>query len=99
MSLSTQLAWVCATSSGPDEPGRGGGELVTVDQPDAGLDRIDAERRVRDVEERHRRQDLALDRAGRRAGGARDAFEDQRRAGHRVQNLAVLVCRGDERSR
>ena len=38
-----------------------GGELVAVDEPDAGLDRVDAEPGVGDVEERHRRQDLELD--------------------------------------
>jgi hypothetical protein len=36
--------------------GGGGGELVAVDEPDAGLDRIDAESGPGDVEERHRRQ-------------------------------------------
>ena len=37
------------------------GELVSVDQAHTGLDRVDAESSEGDVEERHRRQDDALD--------------------------------------
>ena len=95
MSDSTQLAWVWATSSAPVTSGRGGGELVAVDQPDAGLDRIDAEPRPHDVEERHRRQHDALD-AGVGAQRAHRSLEHERRAGHGVQHLAVLGRGGDE---
>ncbi len=75
--------------------GRRGGEVVTVDEADARLDRIDAEPGVGDVEERHRGQDLELD--VRRAVGAsfpqvaHGAFEHERRAGHGVQDLAVVA--------
>ena len=43
MSDSTQLACVWATSTAPTCAGGSGGELVAVDQPHAGLDRVDAE--------------------------------------------------------
>ena len=77
--------------------GGGGGELVAVDEPHAGLDRIDAEPGVCDVEERHRRKDREADVGGRSGADAalaqiaHGAFEDERRAGHRVQDLAVLA--------
>ena len=59
MSDSTQSAWVWAISSGAGGAGRGGGELVAVDQTHAGLDRVDAEAGPHEVEERHRRQHVA----------------------------------------
>ena len=41
--------------------GGGCGELVAVDEADAGVDRIDPEARPGDVEERHRREDDQVD--------------------------------------
>ena len=53
--------------------GRLGREAPAVDQPDAERDRIDAEARPRQVEERQRRQHLHLDARRRRAGARRCA--------------------------
>ena len=78
------------------DAGRGGGELVPVDQPHTRLDGIDAEPRPRQVEERHRRQHDAVD-ALVGLQQAHRALEHERRSGHRVQHLAVLDRRGDER--
>ena len=77
-------------------PGRGGGEVVTVDQPDTGLDRVDAEARPGQVEERHRREHVDVH----PAVGAQQldrTLQHERRAGDRVQDLAVLGRRGHER--
>ena len=76
-------------------PGRCGGELVSVDHGHAGLDGVDAEARIRKVEERHRGVHDALDaRVGTQE--PHGALEDQRRAGHCVQHLTVLLRGGHQ---
>ena len=79
----------------PGRPGCRRGELVAVDEPNRCLDRVDAEPRPRDVEERHRRQQGALDAF---VGEQRShrAFEHEWRARDGVQHLAVLERRRDE---
>ncbi len=77
------------------QTGGGGGELVAVDQRDALLDGVDAERGVGDVEERQRRQDRGDD-AVVVAQHPYRAFEHERRTGDGVEDLAVHGGRGDE---
>ena len=77
-------------------PGRGGGEVVTVDQPDAGLDGVDAEARPDQVEERHRREHVD----GHPAVAAQQldrTLQHERRTGDGVQDVAVLGRRRHER--
>ena len=75
--------------------GRGRGEFVTVDEADAGLDRVDAEPGPGHVEERHRRQHVELDSSRRRRSVqvAHRSFEHERRPGHGVEDLAVVARR------
>ena len=73
----------------------GAGELVPVDEAHAGLDRIDAEARPGDVEERQRRQHVAPDPLVGSEQRHR-AFEDERRPGDGVEDLGVLGGTGDE---
>ena len=79
----------------PSVAGGSRDELVTVDQSHPGLDRVDARAGEGDVEERHRREHAALD-ALVVAQALHRAFEHERRAGHGVQDVAVLGGRGDE---
>ncbi len=72
------------------------GELVTVDQADTGLDRIDAESRPGHVEERHRRSDVAVDVVTCEQVPNR-ALEHERRPGDRVQDLTVFGSGRSER--
>ena len=71
---------------------------MAIDQPDTGLDRIDAEPGPSNVEERQSRQDVEFDQAARGtlAEVTNRALEDERRSGNGVQNLAVVICGGDE---
>ncbi len=77
---------------------RGDGEVVAVDQSDAFLDRIDPEPCPRDVEERHGRSDVECDTGGRASVAeiAHRALEDQRRAGHGVEDRTVFDDVGEE---
>ena len=64
-------------------------EPVTVDQPHAGLDRVDPQPGPHEVEERHRRKHgdgdpIVVEQNPNRA------LQHERRAGNRVQHLAVL---------
>ena len=80
----------------PAFAGGGGGEVVPVDQSHTGFDRVDAEPRPGDVEKRHRGHDVDVDAVVARctlAKVANGALEHERRAGHGVQNLAVLDAR------
>ena len=71
------------------------GELVAVDQPNAGLDRVHTEAGEGDVEERHRRQDRALDSAvGAEMTNA--ALQHQRRSRHGIEDVAMGCRRGNE---
>jgi hypothetical protein len=72
-----------------------GGEVVAVDQPHTGFDRIDAEPRPRQVEERHRRQQLHRNPAVGEEQTHR-TLEHERRARNRIEHLAVLPRRVDE---
>ncbi len=71
------------------------GELVGVDELHPRLDGIDAEARPRDVEERHRRQDLDVD-----AVVAKErlhaALEHHGRSRHGVEDLSVDLRGADE---
>ena len=80
---------------GTGEAGGRGGELVAVDQADAGLDRVDPECGPGDVEERQRREDVDVD-ALVGAQTPHRALEDERRTRHGVEDPAVLDRRGDE---
>ena len=95
MSLRTQLAWVWATNSGPWSPAAAVANSMTVDQPNPHLDRVDSQPGVGDVEKRHGRQNSALDPVV-GAQALHRAFQDQRRPGHGVEDLAVLAGCGDE---
>lgn len=75
--------------------GRGRGELVAVDEGDAGLDGVDAEACVDQVEEAHRRLHVADD-AGVGPQRANRAFQDQGRAGDRVEDSTVPDRRVDQ---
>ena len=69
----------------------GRGEFVPVDEPNTGLDRIDAETRPGDVQERHRRADVALHILRGRREVARRCVRARAGAGHGVEDLAVLA--------
>ena len=73
----------------------GAGEVVSVDETNSGLDRIDAEPRPGEVEEGQRRQHVAADPL---VGSEQldRAFEDERRPRDGVEDLAVLSSAGDE---
>ena len=80
----------------PPLAGGRGGELVPVDQADAGLDRVDPQPPVGQVEERQPRHDAHVDpRVGEQVAHA--ALEHVGRAGHRVDDLAVLLGGLDQR--
>ena len=68
---------------------------MAVDQSHPGFDRVDAQAGVDDVEERHGRHDGARDSVVAEQS-AHGSFEDQRGAGHGVQDLSVFGGRGDE---
>ena len=73
----------------------GTGELVSVDEANADLDRVDSEACPGEVEKRQRRQHVAADaRIG--AEQLNRTFEDERRPGHGVEDLALLGGVGDE---
>ena len=80
----------------PPLAGGRGGELVPVDQADAGLDRVDPQPPVGQVEERQPRHDAHVHpRVGEQVAHA--ALEHVGRAGHRVDDLAVLLGGVDQR--
>ena len=70
-------------------------EPVSVDQPHAGLDRVDPEPGPHEVEERHRRQHGDGD-PGVVEQHSHRALQHERRAGNRVQHVAVLDGSGHE---
>ena len=67
----------------------GGRELVAVDEADAGLHGVDAEAGPCNIEERHRWAQITLD-VVTVEQVANCALEHQRRARHRVQDLAMF---------
>jgi hypothetical protein len=79
----------------PPLAGRRGGELVPVDQAQAGLDRVDPEAPVGQVEEGEPRHDVHVD-PGVGQQVAHAPLEHERRAGDRVDDLAVLLSSLDQ---
>ncbi len=78
------------------------GELVPVDETDAGFDRVDAEPCVGHVEERHRGANIQLDvrvcagRAATLPQVPHRSFEHEGRSGNGVDDLAVLPSGVDQ---
>ena len=68
---------------------------MAVDEAQTGLDGIDTETRVRNVEERHRREEFDVDRRVIENKADR-ALEHQRRPGNGVDDMTVVVRLGDE---
>ncbi len=96
MSERTHGACAWATSIGPRSPAAARGELVPVDEADTGLDRVDAQPPIGQVEERQPRHDAHVDpRVGEQVADA--ALEHVGRAGHRVDDLALLLRSFDQR--
>ena len=80
----------------PPLAGGRAGELVPVDEADTGLDRVDAQPPIGQVEERQPRHDAHVDpRIGEQVADA--ALEHIGRAGHRVDDLALLLRSFDQR--
>ena len=95
MSESTAGVSHCATSERASFAGGVDGEALAVDEPHARGERVDAESRPHEVEERQRGHDLDLD-ASVGAQQLDRPLGDERRARHRVEHLTRAVAAVDE---